>query len=138
MREDGMTEIEELAQRLRSNTYMSDDTRIAADALTALQRENEILRAERDQARAQREFCVKVLTRIHSFIAPEDVVLPDGRRFEFKNIAIEHEMLKGLAAAIRAVPDELKKAESAQSEDEWPLDEAIDDASKQQGEPNGR
>lgn len=120
-----MSDLEELVKRLRDiaeNGWTQDGEECMflasiAAALETLQRENAILRAERDQARAQHSFCVKVLMRIHSFIPPEGVVLPDGRRFEFNNPAIEHEMLKALGAAIRAIPDELKKAENAQVED---------------------
>ena len=119
-------DIDGLVKECRRRGLMADDNMgdaevfdAAANALETLQRENSILRAERRQAIAQREFCVKVLTRIHSFITPEGIALPDGRRFEFNNPAIEHEMLKALSAAIRAVPDELEKANSAQPEDEW-------------------
>lgn len=58
-----------------------------------------------DRARLDR--CVSILSRIHSFLLPDEVRLPDGRVFEFSNEAIEREMLRGLCKAIRAVPDEL-------------------------------
>lgn len=114
-------DIEGLKKRLREGAhfYHAPTTwNEAADAIESLQRENAIFCAERNQARAQREFCTKILTRIHSFISPADVTLPDGQRFEFNNPAIEHDMLKALSAAIRAVPDELEKAKNAQPEDE--------------------
>lgn len=81
-----------------------------------LQRENGILRFERDTARAQKDWVISVLSRIHSFLSPQDVVLPDGRTFEFNNAAIEHDMLKGLTAAIRAIPEKLAEAASQQQE----------------------
>lgn len=115
-----MIDLEELKSRLRTGRALDinwDDE--AVEAIERLQRENTILRCERERERAQREFCVKILTHIHMLLPPEDVLLPDGRRFEFKNPDIEHKILKGLAAAIRAVPDELKKSESAQPEKEW-------------------
>lgn len=126
-----MTDLEELKRRLRIiSEWLGDDNELpssgdavavldAVGAIEWLQRQNIILLAERDQARAQRDFLVKVLGRIENFITPKDVTLPDGRRFEFNNPAIEHDMLKALSAAIRAVPDELKKSESAQPGDEW-------------------
>lgn len=120
--------IDDLVMRLRYGVACSisgvkgdlaQDMTEAAYAIESLQRQNETLRHEHERAIAWKDLTVKILTRIHSFISPEDITLPDGRRFEFNNPAIEHEMLKALSSAIRAVPEELKKAESAQPEKEW-------------------
>jgi hypothetical protein len=58
-------------------------------------------------AQAKLGRAVNILSRIHSFMTPEDVRLPDGRVMRFSNAEVEREMLRGLCAAIRAVPDEL-------------------------------
>jgi hypothetical protein len=60
--------------------------------------------------RAKNAHLVRTLVRIHSFISPADVRLPDGRVFRFDNPAIQMEMLRGLSDAIRAVPAELDAA----------------------------
>ncbi|WP_186058925.1 hypothetical protein [Burkholderia gladioli] len=75
--------------------------------------ESDVLRNRAAAAEARFEHAIKILTRIHSFLLPNDVHLPDGRIFEFNNPKIEHEMLCGLRDAIRAVPDEIAAIEAA-------------------------
>lgn len=106
-----------------SNNWKANEAWIAAanpqtvlalvEMVENLNRENEVLWHEREHERANRDHCVRILTRIHSFMSPADVALPDGRRFEFNNPAIEHDMLKALSDAIRAVPEELAKGVKA-------------------------
>jgi Lar family restriction alleviation protein len=69
--------------------------------------EAEVLRAERDHARDLSARSIAILSRIRSFLTPEDVRLPDGRVMRFNNPEIEREMLRGLCAAIRAIPGDL-------------------------------
>jgi hypothetical protein len=75
-----------------------------------LGKEARVLRAQRQGLEAQVECLMSALTRIHSFLSPEDVRTPDGTVYRFDNPAIEREMLRGLSEAIRAVPDTLAKA----------------------------
>ena len=60
--------------------------------------------------RAKNAHLIRTLVRIHSFISPADVRLPDGRVFRFDNPDIQIEMLRGLSDAIRAVPAEIEAA----------------------------
>ncbi|KAF1064906.1 hypothetical protein [Burkholderia gladioli] len=75
--------------------------------------ESDVLRHRALAAEARLDHVIKILTRIHSFLLPNDVHLPDGRTFEFNNPKIEHEMLRGLRDAIRAVPDEIAAIDAA-------------------------
>lgn len=115
---------------------------LAQEREAKLQAENAELRRELEEARkrseifyvekhhwhAKFEYLIRVLSRIHGFLLPNGVQLPDGRRFEFSNPDVERDMLRGLTAAIRAVPDELKKAEEQTPVDPW------DAARQQQGD----
>ena len=67
----------------------------------------------REEARVMRlryERAVQALMRIHSFVLPPDLLSPDGKVFEFKNAALEHEMLRRLTAEIRSIPEALAAA----------------------------
>ena len=68
----------------------------------------EALLYERDELREKLQAAERTLAKatstlatISGYLYPEEVVLPDGRRFRFDNPAIEHEMLVGLSSAIR-------------------------------------
>ncbi|WP_186169612.1 DUF551 domain-containing protein [Burkholderia gladioli] len=74
--------------------------------------ESDVLRHRAVAAEARLEHTIKILTRIHGFLLPDAVRLPDGRVFEFSNPEIEHEMMRGLRDAIRAVPDEIAALEA--------------------------
>jgi hypothetical protein len=80
-----------------------------ADAIEQLIQRLEVAEHRTRVAEAKFERAVKIVSRIHSFLTPDDVRLPDGRVMRFSNPDIESEMLRGLCAAIRAVPDELNK-----------------------------
>ncbi|WP_186276539.1 hypothetical protein [Burkholderia gladioli] len=75
--------------------------------------ESDVLRHRALAAEARCDHVIKILTRIHGFLLPNDVRLPDGRVFEFNNPKVEHEMLRGLRDAIRAVPDEIAAIDAA-------------------------
>src|SRR5690242_17416206 len=62
------------------------------------------------QARAVSERVIMILTKIHGFMMPENIYLPDGRNFEFHNDEYEREMFHALCDAIRKVPDEIDAA----------------------------
>lgn len=81
------------------------------DELTArLQREVEVLRAERDQARASVDHAVQLLTGIHALLYPSPITTPDGHTLVFRPKDPDpHEVLQALSDRIRAVPDELAK-----------------------------
>lgn len=119
-------DIEELKDRLRTNWICSDPqiesvraaANDAADAIDRLQHENKVRREEMRIERARNEWLIATLSHIHNLLLPEGVVLPDGRRFEFSNPEIEREMLRGLAKAIRAIPEEIEKSKT-QKPKEW-------------------
>jgi hypothetical protein len=71
-----------------------------------LQRENEVLRAERDQARDRVDNAAKLLTSIHSCMYPGAVKMEDGRLMVFRP-ENPHEYLQALSDRIRALPDEM-------------------------------
>jgi|GEM_PF-6641407 len=90
-----------------------------ATELEEARKRAEIFYVEKHRWHAKFQYLIKVLSRIHGFLLPNVVQLPDGRRFEFSNPEVERDMLRGLTAAIRAVPDELEKAEEQTPVDEW-------------------
>ena len=70
----------------------------------------EVLRAERDHARARVDSAVRLLTGIHSLLYPASVTTPDGRTFVFRPKDPDpHEVLQELSDRIRALPDEVAK-----------------------------
>lgn len=78
----------------------------AGQQIERLQRQCEVLRAERDQARARVDSAVKLLTSIHSCMYPSAVKMEDGRLMVFRP-ENPHEYLQALSDRIRALPDEM-------------------------------
>jgi len=85
-----------------------------ADAAEREHCERIVLRAERDRERARNDHLMQVLTRIYGLLTPEDVRLPDGRVMRFDNPEIERKILRGLCAAIRAIPAAITSTAPAQ------------------------
>lgn len=84
---------------------------LAADAHSA--RTIEVLRAERDHARACRDNGVKILSGIHSMLCPKPFATPDGRTMVFRPKNPDpHEVLQELSDRIRAIPDEMLAADA--------------------------
>jgi hypothetical protein len=80
----------------------------AGQQIDWLQRENEVLRAERDHARATVDNAVKLLTGIHSLLYPAPITTADGRTMVFRpSDPSPHEVLQRLSDRIRALPDAL-------------------------------
>jgi hypothetical protein len=97
------------------NPKCAADYKARADALTfalsareggEADRRAEILRHERDHARACYENAVRILTGIHAVIYPQIVEMADGRKFAF-NSPLLHEQMQALSDRIRAIPEEL-------------------------------
>lgn len=80
----------------------------AGQQIEQLQRQCEILRAERDQARASVDSAVKLLTGIHSCMYHGAVKMEDGRLMVFRP-ENPHEYMQALSDRIRALPDEIAK-----------------------------
>ena len=78
----------------------------AGQQIEQLQRQCEVLRAERDQARARVDSAVKLLTGIHSCMYPGAVKMEDARLLVFRP-ENPHEYLQALSDRIRALPDEM-------------------------------
>lgn len=78
----------------------------AGQQIEQLQRQVEVLRAERDQARARVDSAVKLLTGIHSCMYPSAMKMEDGRSMVFRP-ENPHEYLQALSDRIRAIPDEM-------------------------------
>lgn len=73
-------------------------------------REAEVLRGERDQARARVDYAVKLLTGVHALLYPAPVTTADGRTMVFRPTNPDpHEVLQELSDRIRALPDEMEK-----------------------------
>jgi hypothetical protein len=95
-------------------TSTMGELRRLRDAIAALSareggeadRRAEILRHERDHARACYENAVRILTGIHAVIYPQIVEMADGRKFAF-NSPLLHEQMQALSDRIRAIPEEL-------------------------------
>jgi hypothetical protein len=77
-----------------------------AEQLARAWLEREILRHERDHARAQLDNAVKLLTGIHNLLYPAPVTTPDGRTMVFRP-GNPHEFMQSLSDRIRALPDEM-------------------------------
>ena len=78
----------------------------AGQQIEQLQRQCEVLRAERDQARARVDGAVKLLTGIHSCMYPSAVKMEDGRLMVFRP-ENPHEYMQALSDRMRALPDEM-------------------------------
>ncbi len=75
-----------------------------------LQRENDVLRAERDHALACLDHAGKLIGGIHALMYPAPFTAPDGRTMVFRPKDPDpHTILQWLSDRIRALPDELAK-----------------------------
>lgn len=72
-----------------------------------LERENEILRMEKDRILAMYDHAIKILTAIHSATYPK-LVEHEGKTFAFRP-EDHHLFMQTLSDRIRAIPDELEK-----------------------------
>lgn len=80
------------------------------DEVDHLKRMVEVLRAERDQARASADNAVKLLTGIHSLLYPAPFKMADGTVVVFRPKSVDpHEVLQELSDRIRALPDRLSE-----------------------------
>ena len=87
------------------------------DAMNFVARERrqvEVLRAERDHARARTDAAVKIIVGIHSLLYPPRVKLGDGRTMQFHQ-ADANEWMQALSDKIRALPDELVAIDAART-----------------------
>jgi hypothetical protein len=79
-----------------------------AEQLARAWLEREVLRHERDHARARVDSAVRLLTGIHSLLYPAHFKTEDGRAMVFRPKSPDpHEVLQELSDRIRALPDEL-------------------------------
>ena len=79
----------------------------AGQRIEWLQRENEVLRAERDHARARVDHSVSLLSGIHALLYPAPVRTADGRTMVFRpkpESLDPHQVLQELSDRIRALP----------------------------------
>lgn len=80
----------------------------AGQQIDWLQRKCEVLRAERDHARATMDNALKLLTGIHSLLYPAPITTADGRTMVFRpSNPRPHDVLQELSNRIRALPDAL-------------------------------
>lgn len=94
---------------------------ISADTLREnahLKRMVEILRIERDHARARFDHSIKLLVGIHSLLYPAPLNMEDGRIMVFRPKDPDpHEVLQALSDRIRALPDEIEKIDATHPKD---------------------
>lgn len=84
--------------------------RFAALIEARQERAIEVLRGERDHARACMANAVRLLTGIHSLLYPAPIKTADGRTMVFRPTTLDpHEVLQELSDRIRALPDEVAK-----------------------------
>ena len=70
--------------------------------------EREVLRNERDHARAQANNAVKLLTSIHALLYPDPIKMTDGRTMVFRPSDPDpHTLLQELSERIRALPEQM-------------------------------
>lgn len=82
----------------------------AEDARDQIDRENVVLRAQRDHAQACLDRAVKTLTGIHLLLYPPDMVI-DGTLLRFAPAeATANELMRAISERIRAIPDEIDAA----------------------------
>jgi len=79
-----------------------------AQAAERLERENEVLRIERDHSRRQFMVGVELLCGIHYLLYPAPFTRGDGATFVFRP-QNPHEWVQKLSDRIRALPDEIDK-----------------------------
>lgn len=98
--------------------YTPQDQNTLGETLEFLKRfaasergEFEVLRVERDKARAMYERAISHLTRIHAFLNPP-IVEVGGKTYRFNN-PDANETLQALSDAIRAIPEDLRSVPSA-------------------------
>ena len=86
----------------------------ASARIKALERENEVLRAERDQSRARVDNAVKLLLGIHALLYPSPIKIADGRTMVFRpKDSDPHTILQELSDRIRALPDTMAECAAA-------------------------
>lgn len=73
-----------------------------------LERENEVLRIERDHSRRQFMAGVELLCGIHNLLYPEPATRDDGVTFVFRP-QDPHVFMQALSDRIRALPNEIEK-----------------------------
>jgi hypothetical protein len=108
---------QELAAEFRGNVARQDYERWGEDVLPLLDwltfrniagAPKEVLRAERDEARAGRDFACQMLSSIYGLLNPPDTAA-GGKTYRFNN-PIANETLHQLSERIRSIPDELRAA----------------------------
>lgn len=100
-----------LSGQLRSDHESGDFGRALegyAESAERLERENEVLRVERDHARAKFDKVMSLLVGIHSLLYPAPMTRDDGAVFVFRP-QNPHEWAQALSDRIRALPDEMEK-----------------------------
>lgn len=109
-------EIDAMSEALRSQGLTWGQTNFAVslvrNAVAAererLQRQNEVLRAERDHERAKVANSVRLLIGIHSLMYPAPIKIEDGRTMVFRPKDPDpHTVLQELSDRIRAIQDEI-------------------------------
>ncbi len=96
----------ELDRLQRYHRYLEASERIEHDALAIT-----VLPAEVERARAQRDHLVKILSGIHMLLYPTRMTDSEGRTWEFRSPMV-HEQIQELSDRIRAIPDEIAKAQA--------------------------
>lgn len=77
----------------------------------------EVLRAERDSARAQVDNLVMQLSSVHALLYPPPTKLQDGRTMVFRPKDPDpHEVLQALSDRIRAIPQKIAAAFKPEAE----------------------
>jgi len=72
----------------------------------------EVLRAERNHARAQRDNTIRLLLSIHMLLYPAQVNMADGNTMVFRPKNPDpHEVLQELSDRIRAIPNDMMMAD---------------------------
>jgi hypothetical protein len=114
-----MTTRTELIAELRQYhefDFSQEIKRKAADMLEADEHSSltiEVLRAERNHARAQRDNAIKLLSSIHMLLYPAPFNMADGNTMVFRPKNPDpHVVLQELSDRIRAIPDDMMEADT--------------------------
>lgn len=81
----------------------------------------EVLRIERDTARAQKDHLVKLLTSIHALLYPRPITTPEGRTYVFQLPADDAQrFMRDISQRIHEIPEKLAEVAPAAGADGLP------------------
>ena len=91
----------------------TSEERDREERILYMTKNNEALLHHLERERVKSESLLDILMGIHALLYPPRVTLADGRVFAFHSPIVEEQM-QALSDRIRAIPEELRKAQEVQ------------------------